>query len=477
MKSLLLLATLAAPLAAQAPAKSAAAPVRALPAPAATSTDSLGSIAAVRQLPNGNVLVNDQVQRRVLLMDSSLKVIGVVADSTSSTANAYGARPGGLLAYHGDSTLFIDPASLSMLVIDGAGKVVRVMAAPRPNDVQFLVGGPFGNPGFDSQGRLIYRSFPRPNFTRDANGNMSAPEFPDSAALVRFDLASRKLDTAAFFRIAKQNMTVTRDANGGMRVSSTINPLPVVDDWAVLSDGTIAIVHGREYRVEFIGADGARTMADKIPFEWQRLSEEDKVAFIDSTRANIERMRAQRGGFVPIGGGAGADITGGGAGRQVITMRMGGDGAEPPRRGGDRAPGSATSNNGSSGASGTGGANANNGAGNAGSNRGSNNADRAELILPPLNFVSPSELPDYKPVFSTGSVRADMDDRLWVRTIPTKASAAGAIYDVIDRSGKLVDRVQVPANATIAGFGKGGIVYVGTRVAGEIRLQRVKVSP
>ncbi len=449
MKSVLLLLAASAPLAAQAPAKSAVAAVRALPAPTATSTDSLGSIAAVRQLPNGNVLVNDQARRRVTLMDSTLKVIGTVADSTSSTANAYGVRPGGLLPYRGDSTLFIDPASLSMLVIDGAGKVVRVMAAPRPTDVQFLVGGPFGNPGFDSQGRLVYRSFPRPNFTRDASGNPTAPQFPDSAALVRFDLTARKLDTAVFFRIPKQNVAMSRDENGGMRVTVTINPLPVVDDWAVLSDGTIAIVHGRDYRVEFVGADGARTVADKIPFEWQRLSDEDKVAFIDSTRVAMEKLRSQRGGFVNFGGGAGPDIAGGGgAGRQVITMRV--DGAEPPRRGGDRPQG--------------------------GANGGGASPANGEITLPPLNFVSPSELPDYKPVFGTGAVRADMDNRIWVRTIPTKSSTGGAIYDVIDRSGKLVDRVQVPANATIAGFGKGGVVYVGVRENGEIRLQRVKLN-
>ncbi|HET9682643.1 MAG TPA: hypothetical protein VFP15_00955, partial [Gemmatimonadaceae bacterium] len=181
---------------------------------------------------------------------------------------------------------------------------------------------------------------------------------------------------------------------------------------------------------------------------------------------NMERLRAQRGGFVAIGGGAGPDIAGGGGGgRQVITMRVGGDGAEPPRRGGDRAQGNASGNNGSSGANGSN-----------GNARGNNGNGNAQPELPPLNFVSPSELPDYKPVFSTGSVRADMDDRIWVRTIPTKASTAGAIYDVIDRSGKLVDRVQVPVNATIAGFGKGGVVYVGTREGGEIRLQRVRVG-
>jgi hypothetical protein len=88
-------------------------------------------------------------------------------------------------------------------------------------------------------------------------------------------------------------------------------------------------------------------------------------------------------------------------------------------------------------------------------------------------MVSASELPDYKPVFGAGSVRPDIDGRLWVRTIPTKATPGGAIYDVIDRSGKLVDRVQVPAGTTIAGFGAGGIVYLGQRDASGLHIQRI----
>ena len=424
-------------------------PVRQLATPAATSTEALGSLAAVRQLPNGNVLVNDQARRRVLLMDSTLTVIGTVADSTSGTANAYGVRPGGLMAYHGDSTLFIDPASLSMLVIDGAGKVVRVMAAPRPNDVQFLIGGPFGNPGFDAKGRLVYRSFFRPNFGRGVPGApFTPPEFPDSAALVRFDLVTRKLDTAAFFRIPKQSVIVTPDERGGMRIRTNINPLPLVDDWAVMSDGTLAIVRGRDYRVEFISGDGVRTTADKIPYDWQRLSDVDKVAFMDSTRASMDHQRAMRGtgDNAGVGGGAAPFGGGGGRGRQVITMRVDdgpGVGGTPPRRGGNQAQVTV----------------------------GGLPADGA---APPLTFVSPSELPDYKPVFGNGAVRADMDNRLWVRTIPTKPSPGGASYDVIDRSGKLIDRVQVPANSTIVGFGTGGVVYLGMRDTTGIHLVRAK---
>jgi hypothetical protein len=432
---LLLAAAAAAPVAAQ----SAAVAVRQLPAPTATSAEVIGSLAGVRQLPNGKLLVNDQAGRRVLLVDSTLTVLGVVADSTSGTANAYGIRPGGLLGYRGDSTLFVDPASLSMLVIDPAGKVVRVMAAPRPSDVQFLVGGPFGNPGFDARGRLIYRSFGRPNFVRPAPGvPMTPPQMPDSAALVRFDLATRKLDTAAFFKIPKQSVNVTQDERGGMRITTNINPLPLVDDWSVMSDGSIAIVRGREYRVELIGADGARTLADKIPYDWQRLSDSDKVAFLDSTKASMERMLAARragDGGASAGGDAGAAGT---AGTQQMVMRV-------QQRGGAPGGGGAQVTVGGSPANGE---------------------------LPALNFVAASELPDYKPVFGPGAVRADADDRLWIRTIPTKPTPGGAIYDVIDRAGKLVDRVQVPANTTIAGFGEGGVVYLGMRDSTGIHLQR-----
>lgn len=104
-------------------------PVRPL-GPALVTSEALGAIAGVRHLSNGRVLVNDQRGRRVLLMDSTFRVVRVVADSTMATNRAYGASTGGLFAYKGDTTIFVDPASLSMLVIDADGIVRRVMAAP-----------------------------------------------------------------------------------------------------------------------------------------------------------------------------------------------------------------------------------------------------------------------------------------------------------------------------------------------------------
>src|SRR3984893_4222243 len=166
-------------------------PVRQLGPVTAVAKEPLGAVSTVRHLPDGRVLVNDIIGRRVVIFDSSLSTVTVVADTTSATASAYGVRPGGLIAYRGDSTLFVDPASLSMLLIDPNGKIARVMSAPRANDVGFLIGGPFGNPGFDPAGRLVYRAPPQfimrvPPPSGDRLPQIPSP--PDSAALVRFDL-------------------------------------------------------------------------------------------------------------------------------------------------------------------------------------------------------------------------------------------------------------------------------------------------
>ena len=427
-------------------------PIRQLGAALVTS-DALGAVSAIRHLPGGRVLVNDPGKRQVVLLDSTLKRIAVVADTTAATRNAYGSRGGGLLAYRGDSTLFVDPASLSMLVIDPAGKVTRVMAAPRAQDVQFLLGGPLGNPGFDAKGRLVYRLFSLPAGPRRPEPGQAPtpPVFPDSSPIVRYDLLTRKLDTAAFVRVAAPKMTVSPSDNGGYNITPIINPLPQVDDWAVLPDGAIAIVR-KDYHVDFVNADGTTSSAPKVPFDWQRLSDSAKIAIIDSSKAAMERARAS----MAAGGAGGVRITVGGpggitdgpgpggppgGGAPIIMMRVG-DGPAPPQRG--AAPGATPS------------------------------GDAIRVGVPQVSFVPISEMPDYRPAFSAGSVRADAEGKLWVRVMPTKPTAAGPEYDVIDRKGTLVDRVALPAGSVIAGFGDGGVVYLGVRDAAGTHLVRAR---
>ena len=91
-----------------------------------------------------------------------------------------------------------------------------------------------------------------------------------------------------------------------------------------------------------------------------------------------------------------------------------------------------------------------------------------------VTWVSPSELPDYKPPFFNGQVRADGDGNVWVLTIPTRAIPGGPVYDVINSRGELVDRVQIPVNRTIVGFGSGGVVYLAAREGTTTKLEKAK---
>jgi len=443
-------------------------PVRQLGPVTSVAKEPLGAVSTVRSLPDGRLLVNDIIGRRVLMFDSSLANVTVVADTTSATANAYGVRPGGLIAFRGDSTLFVDPASLSMLLIDPNGKIARVMSAPRAQDVGFLVGGPFGNPGFDPSGRLVYRA--PPNFAAlaprpGANGIPQIPAPPESAAIVRFDLATRKVDTATFFKTPKFNLNIVRSPNGGINITSITNPLPQGDDWALLSDGTIALVRTKDFHVDWLKPDGTITSSPKIPFNWERLTDEGKVAFIDSARVAIEKARAS--GQFGAAGGVQFQMRGPGDGGPAggpVGGRRDGPATDAPRGGSAPAP-APTAQPGTMTVT-SGGNTTVTAVGPGGGGPGGQ--------LPPLQMISPSELPDYKPAFLPGSTRADADGNLWIRT--SQNVDARPVYDIIDRKGEVIDRVQLPANRVLAGFGPGGVVYLAVRDGTTAHLEKARIK-
>lgn len=433
MKTLLATTLLAMALAGDA-ASQQLPPIRQLGPVVAVASETFGSMVSVRHLDDG-VLVNDVGNRRLLHFDSALTKFSVVADTTPATANAYSGRSAGLIPYAGDSTLFVDAQSLSMLVIDPGGKVARVMSVPRSQDAGALANPVFGTPGFDAMGRLVYRGLPRPQMPAPLpGGGMQPPRPPDSVAVVGVNLRTRQVDTLGWTLIPKVKVDMQRDDNGRVRISMVANPLPVVDDWAVLSDGSIAFVRGRDYHIDWVRPDGSRESSPKIPFEWKRLSDEEKVAFLDSVKAARERMAAnapangqtadrvqiageQRGGTRGGDGPGGRQLPPRDGGQQIV---IGGPGAGGPGPGAMRA----------------------------------------------LAMVEPGELPDYQPPFFANSARADADGRLWIRTMPTKAIAGGPVYDVINSKGELIDRVQVPKDRVIVGFGPGGVVYLAVREPG-----------
>lgn len=405
------------------------------------------AVSGVRELPGERVLVNDIVDHQLLLLDSTLTSATAIADSTAGTGNAYGNMPGGLIAYRGDSTLFIDPASLSMLVLDGSGKVARVMAVPRPNEAIFLIGGPFGSPGFDPTGRLVFRGTERVMRAppKNADAKTFVPQFPDSAPIVRVNLDTRAEDTVTFYKLPPTKMVVTHTDNGFM-ATSLLDPMPIVDGWALLPDGTVAVVRGHDFHIDWYHPDGTRAASPAIPFDWQRLTDSLKAFVLDSAKQAFEKRRAERiamldstrkltGSRAQQGSASpGAEIPGD-APMMVMAVRIRGDerGAPPPR-----------------------------------------GAMSMPRTPPPLQFVQPNELPDYRPAFGTGATRCDTRGNLWIRT--SEAKDGRPVYDVVDAKGALVDRVQLPPFRTIIGFGP-GVVYMGVADgSGAVHLERARIG-
>ena len=542
-------------------------PVRRIATASAVSTEQIGTITGVRELPGGRVLLNDGGRRRLVLMDTTLKTVDVVLDSLTEVENSYGTRPGTLMGYRGDSTLFLDVASYAMLVLDPNGRVARVRSVPRVEDASRFAGGEGGGgrSGIDGKGRIVYRipARPGPPLIPPPRGVPYFPPEPDSAFIVGIDLETRKIDTLGSIRIPKSASTVRRSPNGGFNFYEVVNPMPSTDEWAVLSDGVVAFVRGVDYRIDYRHPDGTWTSSPKLPFDWQRVTEEDKQRLIDSVKADQRRsamnsyvssmirwvnqygksypadLIAPEGYRVQAGlsrdwklppgvqfpvnyifacrPGETPTLTAPPASSAEVTANAPASTTPTPNaptpdagRAGGRGPDGPAGRGGPPGArpDGPGGRGGQPGGGRPDGPRqegGRQEGARAEGAGrggPPGGFagtpscipspvmvsggnappqptiretgvMSASDLPDYRPPFSSGAVRADADGNLWIRTNPTKPVPGGAVWDVVSRDGGLVDRLQLPPGYSIVGFGKGKVVYLSMRDQSGVKLARV----
>jgi len=504
------------PPAAAAAATTVGPPMRRISTASAVSTEQLGSILSVRELPDGRVLVNDGTRRRLLLMDTTLTTVKVVLDSLAEYANTYGIRPGAMIPYRADSTLFIDPASLAMLVLDPAGEIARVRSVPRVQEV-FQFGNPTnlsqGVPATDAKGRLVYTRWAESAapLKPPPRGVPYFPPQPDSAFVVAIDLDSRKVDTLGAIRIPRFGMTVRMSPTGGFNFIEQTNPLPSQDEFAVLSDGAVAFVRSIDYRIDYLTADGTRSSSPKLPYDWQPVNDSLKRRIVDSVKtaqtrtARIAYTTAlirwvnQYGkgypqgltapeGYVPPQGFAKDWSFPPGVTFPATYIYACPPGVEPTITQVSRAEANAAA---AAAAAAAVAPPTPTPFGPVGSLPGVPAGGRPSCIPAPIvNTSAPppptlreigvlhhSELPDYRPPLAQGNaVRADADGNLWIRPIPAKRTPGGPVYDVVSRSGEMIDRLQLPPGYTLVGFGKGRVVYLSMRDASGLHLARVRLK-
>jgi hypothetical protein len=413
------------------------------------SSEAFGVVLGVHENDEGKVLVNDAGRRQVKLLDSTLATSTTVLDSMPGTSASYGRRASPLIPFVGDSSLLADWNSRTMMVLDSRGRVSRSLALPRPTDMIALTNSPAFT---DSKGRLVFRSLRLPG-----NESVTHMVYGDSMAILRADLEFRRIDTVA--RIARPLMKLTAEkrSDGKQTTVYAPDPLQTSDDWAVLANGSVAIVRGHDYHLDLVSPEGSTNAAPKLPLAWKRLTDDDKQRLADSVRAAQNDLLAigyPRAEFWLTTGMScepppGLNANGGRSGRG------GGAGAPPADDGGNC---TAVSLNSSLGTGGP--------------------ATRAP-IAPLADLFRAGPVFDYEPPMQAGATMPDRDGNLWILPRTSSLTKSGElVYDVVNSNGALARRVRLPVGRALAGFGKNGVVYLvaGDRTNGYY-LERGRLPP
>ena len=110
---------------------------------------------------------------------------------------------------------------------------------------------------------------------------------------MRTDFDKRSVDAILMIKGPVQKIAIVSGANFTTSYE-VINPLPVGDEWTLLPDGTVAVVHGQDYHVDWLAMDGRLTSSPKMPFDWKRISFEEKQAMLDSVKRAYDEAKAKK---------------------------------------------------------------------------------------------------------------------------------------------------------------------------------------
>jgi hypothetical protein len=261
--------------------------------PRATFTEPFSRVAAVREEPDGRVLVLDDVENLILRVD---------LQSQSATAvGRPGSGPGeyllplSLLPFPADTTLAVD--------MSGGGRALLIVAQGASSQRLVAAGIPAGTP-------LFYR----PDIQADANGNLyelvmlTSPEDRQegNSGVRRLDRGSGRQDTIG--RVSQLmrsplSRPVSQRNDGALvtRAGGPPPPFASVDQWAVAPDGRIALVTVEPYRVQFIERSGRRVEGPVLNYSPVPMSAGLKAQWRERQEQPVASLQVGAGGTMSAG--------------------------------------------------------------------------------------------------------------------------------------------------------------------------------
>jgi len=238
----------------------------------------MGSITSVHLAQEGVLVVNDARKRRVIAVDSSLKVLALVLDTMIGTERYYGAEASRVVGTLEDSVIFLDRRTGALLITPIGFGSPRVVSIPSSALLKALV----NSASVLSAGQhVIVRAEPVQSVNRTANADGSVVQtlsFSDSSALLQFSLKSRAVDTIGWLhQVPRMTTQLTRRSNGEQLMRATINPLAWFDEFVVGSTGQPVIIRGARFSLVLANRDTVT-----LPFDSRPLSLADRQQIADS---------------------------------------------------------------------------------------------------------------------------------------------------------------------------------------------------
>ena len=251
-------------------------------------------------------------------------------------------------------------------------------------------------------------------FVSDRYGDRDATGFASAKDRVVFwrSRGAPRADTIAVLAVPAGRQTAARTMPGGKLYNYTNRPLHPEDVVAFAGDGRIAVVRASDYHVEWISPDGSVVKGPPVRYQPIRITEAEKQAFIEG--------QTRPGRIITYG---------------------------PKNSTGTSAP-----------------------AGGAGAPSG------GAVPVAPKGLFDEKDMvwPAAKPPFLVNAATVAPGGRLWV--LRTRAhNDAVPSYDVFDARGQLVERVVLPKDGRLVGFGA-GTIYLARRDQDDLQyLQRFRV--
>lgn len=241
---------------------------RTLPAPNATFEEPFSSVGVgtVRELSDGRLIVADARDKVVQRID--LRTGQAVAIGREGSGPAEFGMPLRVFGAPADTTLLFDPLNTRYLVIGPDAKPINTFRTEAetpargtgPGGGRVMIGGGLMARATDARGRLYAEGS---SLSIDADGR---PKSADSAAIVRYDRGTRRVDTLAFVKLPPTNIQMSGGANNQRIMIGGSNPLTPRDEWTVFPDGRVAIVRAVDYHVDWVMPDGSKRSSAPVRY-------------------------------------------------------------------------------------------------------------------------------------------------------------------------------------------------------------------